>query len=154
MCRSTSTSRPDEIRPPPYSKHALRRNENTNAAFFSLPARCFGDKGDVEDITEGTSFLLCSNVSSQSAVECRRKRFPNLCPSPPPLSPLSKTARAHRILCSRHHLYGRVRSYRQLSRDRRQRWSSGIVRTERDRQSSPMTRSPTGDELDTCVPGC
>ena len=154
MCRSTPTSRPDETSPSPSPKHALRPNEDTNAAFSFLPDA--SETREMSRISRKVRVFCCApNVSSQSAGECRRQRFPNILSLPSPsLPPPFEDSRAHQTLCSRHHLYGRVRPYRQLSRDRRQRWSSGIVRTERDRQSSPTTCSPTGDKLDACVPGC
>ncbi len=38
-------------------------------------------------------FCCAPTVSSQSVVDCRRERFPNLCSSSPSYLPLSKTAK-------------------------------------------------------------
>ena len=91
MCRSTPTSRPDETSPSPSSKHALRPNEDTNAAFSFLPDA--SETREMSRISRKVRVFCCApNVSSQSAGECRRQRFPNLLSLPSPYLPLSKTA--------------------------------------------------------------
>ena len=64
-------------------------------------AQCFGDKGEVEDITEGESLSLSALIAHP----------------PPPIS--------------RHHIHRRVRLYRQLPCNGRQGWPCRPLRAER-----------------------
>ena len=64
--------------------------------WLNAKCRCFGDKGDVEDITEGMDITSVAQKRGANSV-------------------------------SRHHLHRRIRSYRELPRNWRQRGTGGIV---------------------------